>query len=325
MPRIPRVKVDNGIYHVIMRGPKEINLFRTKNDKDKFLTILRKYKNIFLFDVLAYCLMDTHIHLLIDPKNADISMFMKSINQSYAQYYNRIYDRCGHVFIDRFKSFVALKEEQIVSMSAYIHNNPKDIKGYNKSVENYGYSSFGIYIGKTKDEHQIINCRFLLNYYCKDPIQAAQQYYSYVKNRCTDRDQYIQDILVNLNDKLNLKYNLSNDISCYYSGIKPLIKDITPEEVLNFFFKECNLDNTLFNIKYNRKISNYRAIIVLVLRSFCNYTFQQISNIINNFTHSSLSRLCTKGYFLISNDKYYKNIIDTFLEKYSINYDYKYS
>ncbi|WP_315121496.1 transposase [uncultured Clostridium sp.] len=322
MPRIPRVKADNGVYHIIMRGPKEISLFRSKNDKDKFLTILKKYKNIFLFDVFAYCLMDTHIHLLIDSKNADISMFMKSINQSYAQYYNKIYDRRGHVFMDRFKSFVASKEENIVSMSAYIHNNPKDIRGYSKTVENYDYSSFGIYIGKTKNKYNIINCEFLLNYYCKDPIKAAQQYYTYVKNRCTDKEQHIQDILINFSDKLNLQYNLSNDTSYYFSGVKPLVKDITPKEVLNFFFKEYNLDSSLINIKYNRKISNYRAIIVLIMRSFCNYTFQQISNIINNFTHSSLSRLCTKGYLLISNDAYYKNIAATFLEKYSVNYNY---
>lgn len=317
MPRIPRIKVCNGTYHVIMRSPNEINLFKSTCDKDKFLSILKKYKEIYVFEVFSYCLMDTHIHLLIHTKKADISKIMKSINQSYAQYYNWKYQRRGHVFADRFKSIIAPKEENIISMSSYIHNNPKDIPGYSKNVENYPYSSFSIYIGKSKDKHKIINPHFILNYYSKDPIKAMEEYYIYVKKKLLASHQLENYKLFTSESKDIIKHNLDNHSYYYVSEFKPMVKSIQPEEVINFIFNNCKLNKEQFFTKYNHSMSNYRAIAILIMRAFCNYTIEQISTVINNFTQSSLSSLSSKGYLLISSDEYYRNIVKSFLEEYS--------
>ena len=82
MPRVARVKHENGIYHIMVRSISDIPLFRDSADKDKYLQLIKKYQGIYLFKVYAYCLMTTHGHMAIDCCGADISKIMKSINQS---------------------------------------------------------------------------------------------------------------------------------------------------------------------------------------------------------------------------------------------------
>lgn len=68
--------------------------------------------------------MTNHLHLLLASRGADISQVMKSINISYVIYFNRKYDRCGHLFQDRFKSELIDTNEYLMEVSKYIHLNP---------------------------------------------------------------------------------------------------------------------------------------------------------------------------------------------------------
>lgn len=314
LPRTARIKAFNGIYHITMRSVKEFNLFKSPSDKDKFLNILKKYKDIFLFKVFAYCLMDTHVHLLIHSNGADISKFMHSINQSYAQYYNKKHNRYGHVFSDRFTSVIAKKDTDIILMSAYIHNNPKDMKGYKNCVQNYNYSSYSTYLGTNKDILNLIDCYFILNYFNEDLVLSRKRYYNFVKNRLSKTTKSI-DIKWDIKSDEHLKNSIE-----YISEKTPLIRHLEPEDVMNFIYKFCNIDSTIINIKYNRRISTYRSLCVLIMRCFCDFTFNQISQVINNYTQSSLSRMCNKGYELISNDPDYKIILHNFITEYSSTY-----
>ena len=54
--------------------------------------------------IYAYCLMPNHVHLLIQEKNQNLSNIIKQIAAAYALYFNKKYERCGHLFQDRFKS-----------------------------------------------------------------------------------------------------------------------------------------------------------------------------------------------------------------------------
>lgn len=312
LPRTSRIKTYNGIYHITMRSLKEFDLFRTTNDKDKFLNILKKYKDIFLFKIYAYCLMDTHVHLLIYSNGADISKFMHSINQSYAQYYNVKHDRRGHVFSDRFTSTIASKDTDVALMSAYIHNNPKDIKGYRNSVENYEYSSFNVYIENNTNKFNLVDCNFVLNYFNDDPIISRTRYYNFVKSRLSKSGESVE-IKLDIESIESLKTPTE-----YTSGKTPLLRYLRPQEVMKFIYEISNIDNITINIKYNRNISNYRSVCVLIMRCFCDFTFTQIAKVINNYTQSSLSRMCNKGYNLVCNNPNYKNILENFLNRYSL-------
>lgn len=68
-----------------------------------------------------------------------------------------------------------------LSLTAYIHNNPKDIKGYEGREKEYKYSSYGIYIASGADTREIIYKEFILNIFSKDSKKAAQKYYEFTK------------------------------------------------------------------------------------------------------------------------------------------------
>lgn len=306
MPRTARIKSNHAIYHIIMRGLSDINLFRNNSDKTKYLEFLRKYKDMFLFKIYAYCIMDTHIHLLIDSNGADVSKFMHNINQCYAQYYNKKYNRIGHVFGDRFKSKIATTDVSILCMSAYIHNNPKDIRGYRNSVENYNYSSFNIYIGKNKNLYNLLDTTFILDYFNTDPLLSRKRYYHFVKSRIDSNFDESNYDTIQLNYPLTISSINSNKIKRNFDP-KYIIKYVT----------NCNNNPKYLNIKtkFNHTSSNLKAICAFLMRCFCNYDNKKIQNVFGDISLSYISTLCNKGYMLIKTESNYKNIFLDFIEQ----------
>ena len=84
MPRLPRAKSSDALYHIMSRSISEFNLFRDDGDKERYLDLLKRYCDRHQCKVLAYCLMDTHLHLHLDPQGCNISLFMHGINLTYA-------------------------------------------------------------------------------------------------------------------------------------------------------------------------------------------------------------------------------------------------
>lgn len=108
--------------------------------------------------------MDTHVHIQLDPKCCDISKFMYSLNLCYAQYYDRKYRRHGHVFQNRFLNKVIDVDEYNLTVSAYIHNNPKSLPNYHDCVHKYYFSSYGIYLDEHPDDFGLLDTDFLGNF-----------------------------------------------------------------------------------------------------------------------------------------------------------------
>lgn len=308
MPRTSRIKRELGIYHIMARSISEITLFRNYNDKNVFLKYLKRYKDIFSFKVYAYCIMNNHFHLLIDANGADISKFMHNINQCYAQYYNRKYCRNGHVFGDRFKSKIAYNDLSVMCMSAYIHNNPKDIKGFKNRVEDYNYSSLGIYLGNYKDNLGIIDRDFVLQYFHNDPIIAPVRYFQFVKSRTNIN---ADDISADEFEFLNIPYE-------YKPYKKPIIRNIDPQQILEYVSNYYEFEKSDVYIKYKHKPSEFRAISVFLMRNLCNLHYSEICGMLGNITLSAVSRLCYKGYSSVCSNPKYNNIIDKFLQTYKI-------
>jgi Transposase and inactivated derivatives len=175
MPRCARVKGSNYTYHIISRSISEVNLFRDDEDKNKYIELLKKYKVIFNFSIYAYCIMDTHVHLLIYSNGADISKIMHGINQSYSQYYNRKYSRHGHLFQERFKSIVVDNSRYLFVLSLYIHKNPKSLKNL-KSISDYEFSSLSVYLGLKSDRHNLVNSKTVLQRLSKKITRAQERY-----------------------------------------------------------------------------------------------------------------------------------------------------
>ena len=104
MPRSARKKSESGIYHIMLRGINKQQIFEDKEDSERFLETLYKYKKQCEYEIYAYCLMGNHLHILLKEGKEDLTLMLKRIAGSYVYWYNWKYHRSGHLFQDRFKS-----------------------------------------------------------------------------------------------------------------------------------------------------------------------------------------------------------------------------
>lgn len=149
MPRKERI-TEPGFYHVISRGVEKRNVFLKPSDYYIFLDILVlvfKKSRVILH---TYCLMTNHYHLLLETTENNISDIMRQVNSLYSIYFNKKYERTGHLWQGRFKSYYLYDETHFWVVAKYIERNP--IKAAMVSqVQDYKYQSF--FERKYKDQY----------------------------------------------------------------------------------------------------------------------------------------------------------------------------
>ncbi len=147
MARTARAAGSSGYYHVMLRGINRQTIFEDDEDRDRFLEILKKTKEKDKFDLIAWCLMPNHVHLLIHENEVRLGTIFKRIGASYVYWYNGKYERTGHLFQDRFKSEPVEDEAYFLTVIRYIHWNPVKA-GLCERPEDYAWSSLKGYFDK---------------------------------------------------------------------------------------------------------------------------------------------------------------------------------
>lgn len=304
MPRKAREKLPTAIYHIICRSVSEFLLFRDDDDKDYYLGLLKRYTDKYRCSIYAYCLMDTHLHLHFDSKGYDISKFMHSLNTAYIRYYNKRYERHGHVFQDRYESRIIDTDAYTFAVSAYIHNNPYKIEGYANREEQYKYSSYGIYLGLRKDTLKLVDKSYMMSLFNKqDEKEFGKSYMEFVSHQ---RD---------IGSLEELRKNLSSAVEYEYkSGRKVILREYTPAKVLSYISEKMMVwGRGGIATKAKRKLIEYRAFTAYVLRVLCGLGYKEICSSIHNITISGCARLCTRGYELLSKGGAYTGIFEELL------------
>lgn len=124
MPRKPRPVLGGGIYHVWARGIDRRDLFADDRDRRAYLAILNDTCEEHGWVRLAYCLMDNHIHLILETPLPNLSQGMRVLHSRYAQRFNLRHDRSGHVFQGRFGCSLIESNKQFIAVTRYVANNP---------------------------------------------------------------------------------------------------------------------------------------------------------------------------------------------------------
>lgn len=124
MPRMGRLHVDGGCYHVIGRGIERRNIFETDEDKTDFIDRLSDGLRETEISCLAWSVMSNHYHLLLRVKTSPLSSLMQGVLGGYAAQYNRRHKRVGYVYQNRFKSILCQEETYLLTLVRYIHLNP---------------------------------------------------------------------------------------------------------------------------------------------------------------------------------------------------------
>lgn len=129
----------------MLRGINHQIIFEEREDYERFIKTLAKYKTISGYTVYAYCLMSNHIHLMIKEGKENLEQIMKRIAGSYVYWYNGKYKRAGHLFQDRFKSEPVETEEYFLTVLRYIHQNPIKAR-VSAGISQYEFSSYTEYL-----------------------------------------------------------------------------------------------------------------------------------------------------------------------------------
>ncbi len=143
--RKPRIHVNGGVYHVMIRGNNRQKIFNEPNDDDIFLWCIETTIARYDARVHAYCLMPNHVHLVVETGRESISKIMQLITGRYAQIFNKKYSRKGHLYQERFKSIMINNDRYFLTVIRYIHQNPLRAKLI-KTLDDPWPSSFDDYV-----------------------------------------------------------------------------------------------------------------------------------------------------------------------------------
>lgn len=181
MPRQAREQSQSGIYHLILRGINKQVIFEDDEDRERFMWCLQYYKELSQYKMFGYCLLNNHIHLLIKEGKESIGKTMKRIGVSYVSWFNRKYNRCGHLFQDRFKSEAVESDEYFLMVLRYIHQNPMKA-GEVKKMDSCQWSSYREYLG----ESRLVDPHFALGIFSPEPEIAARRFKRFMSETAED-------------------------------------------------------------------------------------------------------------------------------------------
>ncbi len=256
MVRQARKISSTGIYHIIQRGVNRQVIFHEEEDFERFISTLLRFKLECNLEIMGYCLMSNHIHLLVrdNLELSAVSAFIKKVSSSYVYWYNMKYERTGHLFEERFKSEVVEDERYLLTVIRYIHQNPVKA-GLVGQIMDYKWSSYKSYLVHSS----FIDSKLVLSILSSDIAGSLKEYVRYMNiegfDECLEmdtrvrvKDQRLYDIIIeNYPDGICIDVspldmeayfvNLKRIMSCYRVSIRQLSRVLgLPHSVCNYFW-----------------------------------------------------------------------------------------
>lgn len=190
MPRIARVPSKTGIYHLMLRGANRQEIFHDEEDCTRFLDTILRYKKKVDLQVMAWCLMGNHVHLLVKEGTESISNTMRRIGVSFVSYYHRKYKTTGHLFQDRFRSENVETHRYLLIVTRYIHQNPVKA-GLTRKVNDWPWSSCPGYYGYDYFPKGLLDKDLILKLFSENVETAVSLFKQY--NELHNNDQCLDD------------------------------------------------------------------------------------------------------------------------------------
>ncbi|WP_253701976.1 transposase [Bacillus sp. FJAT-27445] len=159
----------------MLRGANRQEIFHDEQDRLEFLRILKKYREQADMKVFAWCLMGTHVHLLLQEGTESLSQTMKRIAVSYALLYNWKYGTTGHLFENRFKSECVEMIPYLLTVVRYIHQNPVKA-GIASRGEDWKWSSCRAYYDPVHHFRKWLDCGIVLGFFSGNPAIAQKEF-----------------------------------------------------------------------------------------------------------------------------------------------------
>ena len=215
MPRTSRMVIgdETAVYHVMSRTA--LDGFPLGDiEKDFMLDLIRRYSTLYFVEILGFCLMGNHFHLVVRmfpeckftdedikkryvqfygddgafadgrlpywrDKLSNLSEFVREIKVGFARYYNRRHNRRGYFWGDRFKSVIVDQGETLINCLAYIDLNPLRAGIVNRP-EAYRWNSLGYHVQTNNTDHFLSTDFGLKEFNVKSKKERIRRYRRYV-------------------------------------------------------------------------------------------------------------------------------------------------
>jgi REP element-mobilizing transposase RayT len=202
MPRPWRITYAGALYHITARGNARQTIFRTDDDRARFMEQLQTALESDEVILYAYALMNNHYHLLVQTPLGNIKRFMQRLNTAYSMYYRYKHNKPGHCFQGRYGAKLVGGDEYIVRLTRYIHLNPVNTKTLaRKSARDrtafllkYPWSSLKGYLDKAQSE-EFVDYRWLALMRGRSRKANSKIYARYIEQAIADTDKILQEAL----------------------------------------------------------------------------------------------------------------------------------
>ena len=243
MPRISRETYQFGFFHVMVQEINKLYIFDELEYKKLYFNLIKNNYKKYNISIIAYCIMDNHIHLLIYTKDiTELSLFMHKINTIYGMIYNKNKKRCGYVYRNRFKSQYIYDSQYLAKCIKYIHMNPVKSKIVQRECD-YIFSSYNEYYSVP----EIIDFNIVEETFYEEKIIN-------ILNNITNVDVEIMDV-DNEND--NFEISVKNYLYGHNISLNEIKKD--KNELYMFIFEQKSKGYTQRKIAEKLKI-DYKKI-----------------------------------------------------------------
>lgn len=143
--RAARRESESGYYHVVARGNGKQIIFESDDDRATFVRMLGESSSAVGVGIIAWCLMENHVHMVLEDAEGRMSEAMRTLLSRYARYFNERTGHVGHVFQERFFSEPIEGDSYLLAAVRYVHLNPERA-GVCPAGE-YRWSSYQEYLG----------------------------------------------------------------------------------------------------------------------------------------------------------------------------------
>ena len=181
MPRQARLDAPGTLHHVMIRGIERANIFRDNKDREQFLSRVGEIGTATGTRIVAWALMDNHVHLLLFSGSSGLPRFMRRLLTGYAMRFNRRHQRAGHLFQNRYKSIVCEEDRYLLELVRYIHLNP--LRSHTvqsvEELDRYPWSGHGVLVGKIRYDWQ--EREYVLNQFGRVEKQSIRAYRKFIE------------------------------------------------------------------------------------------------------------------------------------------------
>lgn len=332
MVRQLRIQYPGAFYHVTSRGNERQKIYKDKDDYKLFIEKLSESLDIYNVCLLCYVCMTNHFHFLLKTPDGNLSEFMHRFNIAYTYAFNKRYNRSGHLYQGRYKSYLIDADTYLKEVSRYIHLNPLRIKKYSKKkfaekiqiLDDYEFSSM-IGYSKLKYRDPFINYSMVLDYFGGDTAQGRELYMQFVHKGL--KEKFLNPI------ETKKKFGVvgSNEFiesirAKYLDGIKPesqreqpylkeVQKKYQPKELIKVFCEIAGVKRVSICTRGHNSID--RAILMELLYRYCNIAQPEIGLLMGGIDYSSVSYSRKRLRQKMEKDSSLKHRLETISDKLS--------